>query len=637
MIKKFHFSLVHKITLLLVFAILLIQLIQIFSFEFFLKKNYIDRASSTMENSLNSIQSDITFRYSNLRKNVNFINSNNLVLGQIDFINIYQDIKSYNWTLIDAEKEKLLIELLYIVKLSLNDNIIIFDKDRELIAYIYRKDDIYKMSFISYKNGKRVIFSKYENENEYKRDDNILSFQKYKKTHTEEEILYHISNSNLMLTAYKTIVDGNKPIGYVKLSNIYKAEYFDKVSKQNNIEIITQVKSQKSKDSTSLFKNSSKINVHKDSNSLYIKRVIETYRGEFEITLTLDTSTLDKRINQSRLIFIIIAIFSIIFIVSLAFVILKRVFINPIDMLMHQIKKIEEKDYTQSEIINTHDELETIATNINILSKTINKRELEINYINKNLETTIEQEVEKNRQQQLLMLHQSRLAQMGEIISMIAHQWRQPLNILSLLTQGLVFKYKLGKITLEKMEKFDKDASKQIQGMSQTINEFSNFFKPEKEKINFCINDIISSTIDMLNPTLIDKSIDISFEYDDTYYTYGFVHELGQALINIINNAKDILIEKDIKNRYISIYLKDKDDNIYIYIKDNAGGIPDDIIDKICDPYFSTKDEKNGTGLGLYMSKLIIEDHLEGEINVSNKDNGAEFEIILEKGKNDDK
>ncbi len=637
MIKKFHFSLVHKITLLLVFAILLIQLIQIFSFEFFLKKNYIDRASSTMENSLNSIQSDITFRYSNLRKNVNFINSNNLVLGQIDFINIYQDIKSYNWTLIDAEKEKLLIELLYIVKLSLNDNIIIFDKDRELIAYIYRKDDIYKMSFISYKNGKRVIFSKYENENEYKRDDNILSFQKYKKTHTEEEILYHISNSNLMLTAYKTIVDGNKPIGYVKLSNIYKAEYFDKVSKQNNIEIITQVKSQKSKDSTSLFKNSSKINVHKDSNSLYIKRVIETYRGEFEITLTLDTSTLDKRINQSRLIFIIIAIFSIIFIVSLAFVILKRVFINPIDMLMHQIKKIEEKDYTQSEIINTHDELETIATNINILSKTINKRELEINYINKNLETTIEQEVEKNRQQQLLMLHQSRLAQMGEIISMIAHQWRQPLNILSLLTQGLVFKYKLGKITLEKMEKFDKDASKQIQGMSQTINEFSNFFKPEKEKINFCINDIISSTIDMLNPTLIDKSIDISFEYDDTYYTYGFVHELGQALINIINNAKDILIEKDIKNRYISIYLKDKDDNIYIYIKDNAGGIPDDIIDKIFDPYFSTKDEKNGTGLGLYMSKLIIEDHLEGEINVSNKDNGAEFEIILEKGKNDDK
>jgi len=251
--------------------------------------------------------------------------------------------------------------------------------------------------------------------------------------------------------------------------------------------------------------------------------------------------------------------------------------------------------------------------------------------INKNLEIKIESELEKNKQQQLLMFQQSRLAQMGEMINMIAHQWRQPLNSLAILNQTVAFKYQRGKLDTNAVDYFSKNSGKQIQQMSKTIDEFRDFFKPEKEKTDYCINDIITHSIDMLNPVFSKYDLIVEYENKDKLYSNGFPNELGQALINIINNAKDALLENNIVDKVIVVDLEQKEDGAIIRIKDNAGGIPEDIIDKIFDPYFSTKLEKNGIGLGLYMTKLIIEEHLGGEISVKNRDAGAEFSIFLPK------
>jgi len=257
----------------------------------------------------------------------------------------------------------------------------------------------------------------------------------------------------------------------------------------------------------------------------------------------------------------------------------------------------------------------------------------ELERLNYSLKEKVEIEVEKNNQQQLLMLHQSRLAQMGEMISMIAHQWRQPLNTLAMLNQTVVLKYRRDKLDSEIIDYFSESSDKQIQQMSKTIDDFRDFFKPEKEKVDFCISDVITDAIDILNPVLAKHNLTVECENSKKIYSYGYPNELGQALVNIINNAKEALVENKIVDKVLAVHLDEQDDKAVITIRDNAGGIPDDIFDKIFDPYFSTKVEKNGTGLGLYMTKLIIEEHLKGKITVENRDGGAWFTIVLKRKK----
>ncbi len=260
------------------------------------------------------------------------------------------------------------------------------------------------------------------------------------------------------------------------------------------------------------------------------------------------------------------------------------------------------------------------------------KKELENKLIELNLtlEKKVEIEVDKNKQQQLLMLHQSRLAQMGEMINMIAHQWRQPLNSLSMLNQSVVLKYNRDKLDIEFLEYFKINSKKQIKNMSQTIDDFRDFFKPEKEKVEFSINNVMDDTLDMVKPICKKNNINILFENKEEFKIMGYPNELGQAMLNIINNAKDALIYHDVNDKIIKINFEQIENNIILTISDNAGGISLNIIEKIFDPYFSTKGEKNGTGLGLYMSKLIIEEHMNGQLSVSNDKDGAIFSIKLE-------
>jgi len=230
------------------------------------------------------------------------------------------------------------------------------------------------------------------------------------------------------------------------------------------------------------------------------------------------------------------------------------------------------------------------------------------------------------------MLAQGRLAQAGEMISMIAHQWRQPLNNLSILMQSLVLQYRRHKLDNTKVEHFHKHSSATIKQMSDTIDDFRNFFRPDREKKNFEIQKRFDHIRDILSPILHDNQIDLIIDSPEKpIYLYGYANEFGQALINILNNAKDALIEQGIPKREIHMILESSDEEIRLTIEDNAGGINPHILDSIFDPYSSTKTEKNGTGLGLYIAKIVIEDHMEGVLKASNISNGARFEIIFAK------
>jgi len=260
----------------------------------------------------------------------------------------------------------------------------------------------------------------------------------------------------------------------------------------------------------------------------------------------------------------------------------------------------------------------------------------EIAKLNDSLEERIEEALEENRRQQVLMLHRDRLANLGEMIAMIAHQWRQPLNNLSLLNQLLIAKFRKGQLDEKMIEYFNSNSRKQIEQMSKTIDDFRNFYKPEKQKQKFCVEEMLRRLIEMVGMSFSSEKIKIEYHMDGCHDFVGYPNELSQAILNILNNAREALIEKDFEPRKILIEVMEGErGEILITICDNAGGIPEEILPKIFDPYFSTKSEKNGTGLGLYMTRVIITEHLHAGILVENREEGACFTITLLKNTDD--
>ena len=253
----------------------------------------------------------------------------------------------------------------------------------------------------------------------------------------------------------------------------------------------------------------------------------------------------------------------------------------------------------------------------------------EIEELNHTLEQKIKEAVEETKQKDNQLQQQSRHAQMGEMISMIAHQWRQPLAAISSTSSAINLKAKLKKLDSDTAIELSDKISNYSQHLSQTIDDFREFFKPNKEKVEVNYTQLIKSVLDIIQVSIKNKNIRLEQELncEDRFFTYP--NEIKQVLLNLIKNAEDVLLEKEIKNPCIKIKSFKEKDKLILEISDNAGGIPKDIIDKIFDPYFSTKTKKDGTGLGLYMSKTIIEGHCNGKLNVKNDDFGAVFTIVL--------
>ncbi len=247
--------------------------------------------------------------------------------------------------------------------------------------------------------------------------------------------------------------------------------------------------------------------------------------------------------------------------------------------------------------------------------------------LNENLEYQIEMEVKKNREKDELLLLQSRQAAMGEMIGNIAHQWRQPLNTIGLIVYDLTDAFRFGEIDEEYINKSEADIKAVLAHMSQTIDDFRNFFKPNKEKQTFWLSEVVKTSLSFLEATLRNSGIKLTIEVDGEIVLYGYPSEFAQVLLNLINNSKDALTENNVENPGIRVSGKKEGDAAVVKVIDNGGGIRPPVIHKIFDPYFTTKAPGYGTGVGLYMSKTIIERNMGGTITAGNVRKGAEFTI----------
>ena len=247
----------------------------------------------------------------------------------------------------------------------------------------------------------------------------------------------------------------------------------------------------------------------------------------------------------------------------------------------------------------------------------------------KELEEAIQKELEKNRNIEQQLFTQAKQAQMGEMIGNIAHQWRQPLNMISVSASNVKLKLEYGQLDNTNLEKSMDDIIHSTKFLSKTIDTFRNFIKDEKKVDKIVVQDRIDEALEIVKVTLDNRFIKLikDIDYTQPIYTKIVVGELSQVIINILNNAKDAMDEKNIEDKWIKISLKRSKGNAVIRIEDNAGGIPKEILPKVFDPYFTTKHQSQGTGLGLYMSYDIVVNHLEGKLYAKNSRNGAVFFI----------
>lgn len=376
--------------------------------------------------------------------------------------------------------------------------------------------------------------------------------------------------------------------------------------------------------------------------------------GWIHMALSLDEY--EQKIMMMYEKFFYMAALFLIMTVVLAYVIAQLIS-RPIIKLNKVSQEIADGDMTRRVDISSNDEIENLARNFNrmvdslaathqelkhsndelehrVLLRTselvqvneqLEHKTLQLKDLNDNLEQCVLEEIKKRKDQEEMLIQQSKLAAMGEMIGNIAHQWRQPLNALGLVIQNIEFSHENGILDDETMERAAKKANLLTQSMSKTIDDFRNFFKPNKEMAPFSLNDALTQSLYLVEGSFASSGIKIIQELENTPDVYGFFNEFTQALLNILNNAKDALLENEINPAKINICIKSNATHGYVIISDNANGIPVDILDKVFDPYFTTKEEGKGTGIGLYMSKIIIEKNMDGQLLVQNTDNGAEF------------
>lgn len=261
------------------------------------------------------------------------------------------------------------------------------------------------------------------------------------------------------------------------------------------------------------------------------------------------------------------------------------------------------------------------------LDELVRQRTAQLETFNQRLQEEITKAVEKNRTQEKILMQQAKMAEIGSMVESIAHQWRQPLNILGLSMTRLNINHSLG--NTQDVEKVIEIVEQQIEYMSQTIDDFRNFFKQDQMQSKVNMSGLITEVETLLGPLLASKRIVMIRDIDPAIEILVYHNELKQVLINIVNNAREAIEQHKSKKREIHIHCINDKHHCTISIEDSGGGVPHHIIDKIFDPYFTTKFESQGTGIGLYMAKMIVEKHCLGKLSVYNTRNGACFEVRL--------
>lgn len=257
----------------------------------------------------------------------------------------------------------------------------------------------------------------------------------------------------------------------------------------------------------------------------------------------------------------------------------------------------------------------------------LQERLKQLEEINSSLESDLNEAVAELHTMDEILIRESRLSAMGEMIGTIAHQWRQPLNNIGLIVQSLRIAFKSNDLTEEELNEDIDDTMKVLQQLSESIDDFRSFFSDENEAVPLFINELVTRAISFVKPSLANKGIRIELDEEPNVTVQGYPNEYVQALLNIILSARDALLDHHVAQPMIHIRVFQENGRSVVTVRDNGGGLPADVLSKIFDPGFTVKQQGRGRGIGLYISRKIVEKKMRGSLTVYNVDGGAEFRI----------
>ncbi|MCK5110655.1 MAG: sensor histidine kinase [Arcobacteraceae bacterium] len=439
----------------------------------------------------------------------------------------------------------------------------------------------------------------------------------YSKALNKPSILFAMNIVNFFDERMGFII-GMAPVEGIFERNILPTNkgYNYKILDKNNNVVFTSLKNDSLK----------KVNNNFKDNSLIIDKVkdVEYYiyskKYDFgKVVVYLPYSYFEDMVHNSIKDNILTVLILVFLSILLIYFVSKRI-TKPLNQLVDQLNK------NGSEL-----KVESNYKDIVILSNTFNNQRKALLDLNKNLEQKVKKEVDKNIKKELQLFEQSKMANMGAMIGNIAHQWRQPLSVISTIASGVKMNQEYDMLDKEEIPKFMDTIIERTTYLSETITTFRNFLKEKKELKEVVLQDRIDISLNIAGVALKDSGIElqINIDYDNPIKITMVAGELTEVVINIINNARDILLEKHIENPWVKLDLAEENNKAIITVEDNGGGIPEDILPNIFDEYFTTKDEDEGTGLGLHMSYQIIVKSLNGNIYAQNTENGAKFFIEL--------
>ena len=512
----------------------------------------------------------------------------------------------------------------------------------KIVKFFKGIDTLTKVSFIS-KNGIEIISVEKERVMLSQNGEFFFNSDIFQIPMIENKVfiskIYKDENSDvLLIDISKQVIDikTGQTLGVVVLSfSLYDFQktLFSKLLEYEGISILdTSInhfiyQSQKMQE-LNVNLNDLKEEVNKyDKENIIIKS--DYHNEKIAIFILIKNKSLHGIANEiiiNNMILLIILLLTIFIAITL---IIKKA-LKPIDLLQNKIKKKLEL-INKNTLISSKNEIDALDKYFQIYDNSIQEEKQKLENLNKSLNNKIKIEVQNSREKDARLNQQSKMVSLGEMIGNIAHQWRQPLSVISTAASGLTLKNELSALSKNEIDEYSQLILKNTNYLSETINIFRDFLKHDKEETICSIHKAIDMSLEIVKSSIVQNNIKVDSKYkkcEDIEILIA-IGELQEVLINIINNSKDAIISNEIENPLIIIDLEKNEKMLTLSIEDNAGGIPDEIIQRIFEPYFTTKHQSIGTGLGLHMSFKIVTQSLHGEIYAKNINEGVTFFIKI--------
>jgi signal transduction histidine kinase len=638
-----RFSLKQKLIFLPVAAVALTLLAAGLVLVLVIDRLYLDLARQSLAAAAQSLEQRVEAYGRQLTTDARIVARRADLVAVAGMVSRYQDIDNYQPLVFDLEKQRLARVLAGQLALLGHNRVMVCDERGELIAAAERKGGTVKLYAMSYEAGQpRLLTHREEGWQPAAQPPATLAKSCYRRSGlylgVDEEQIQQQASEPLV----RTLADGTKRrVGQVVIASSYTPAQLLSDTTQEGVALAYVQPDGTLKGTFSIPLDAEvrrQLLQGREGGWLQGDRhylttlLVESGNGEsIRFVLGLNNTLYQEQRRSMLAVLAGVLLFSALIVIPVAAWLANRSVLKPVERLVVNMESIKAGSYQNLSSDRSNDELGRLARAFDAMARAVWQREWELQEYRDHLEQKVEKEVSRRQEQEKMLIRQSRLAAMGEALSSIAHHWRQPLNALGANIQDLPDARAHGELSEAYLQKVSSDSMRLINQMSQTIDAFRNFFRPDAKKEPFSVVDSIERTLSMLRPTLENSRVTIATDFRSDPVVEGYPNEFAQVILHLLSNAVDAMIERQSPVREIRIGVQSIKEGrgAHIEVCDSGGGIEESLIARLFEPYVSTKQKSHGSGIGLYMAKMIIEWNMHGAITFANRNGGACFTIEI--------